>query len=63
MQNSWRNNRYICINNGDQNWTVQFYLGKTIYYSFIVDISALQDAAEAGDLSIVKLLADKGGWN
>ena len=27
---------------------------------FTVDISALQDAAEAGDLSIVKLLADKG---
>ena len=27
---------------------------------FTADISALQDAAEAGDLSIVKLLADKG---
>ena len=28
--------------------------------NFTVDISALQDAAESGDLSIVKLLADKG---
>ena len=41
---------------------MQFYLKKIIQanYSSIVDISALQDAAEAGDLSIVKLLADKG---
>ena len=28
-------------------------------YILIVDISALQDAAEAGDIAIVKMLADK----